>query len=78
VGAAQSRGELQARRRRQLIAEVLNLILEDLRTAVANFASDKEFTAEVERLTAEGLDPKAIARKTRNRVLEWMEKTSAY
>ncbi|MEM0381079.1 MAG: methylmalonyl Co-A mutase-associated GTPase MeaB [Nitrososphaerota archaeon] len=71
-------GELQARRRRQLIAEVLNLILEDLRTAVANFASDKEFTAEVERLTAEGLDPKAIARKTRNRVLEWMEKTSAY
>ncbi|MEM0482886.1 MAG: methylmalonyl Co-A mutase-associated GTPase MeaB [Nitrososphaerota archaeon] len=67
-------GGLQARRRRQTIAEVAGLIMEDFRVAVEMLSSDKEFIAEVERLTAEGLDPKAIARKMMERVLEWMKK----
>ncbi len=67
-------GGLQARRRRQNIAEVAALIMEDFRVAVETFSSDKEFIAEVERLVAEGLDPKAVARKMMDRVLEWARK----
>jgi LAO/AO transport system kinase len=67
-------GELQARRRRQTIAEVVALIMEDFRTAIERFSSDKEFIAEVERLTAEGLDPKSVAREMRSRVLEWVNR----
>ncbi len=67
-------GELQSRRKKQAIAEVLNLVLDDLRVAVQNLASDKSFIAEVEQLVDQRLDPKIIAGKIRGKVLESIKK----
>ncbi|GBC72154.1 putative GTPase [Candidatus Calditenuaceae archaeon HR02] len=69
-----SGGGLQARRRRQTIAEVAALIMEDFRVAVERFSTDEEFVSEVERLIAEGFDPKVVSRKMMDSILEWMKK----
>ncbi|MEM1945932.1 MAG: methylmalonyl Co-A mutase-associated GTPase MeaB [Candidatus Caldarchaeum sp.] len=55
-------GEIAARRRRQTVAEVITMMMESVRIAAEKLASNEQFAAEVEKLVAAGLEPRAIAR----------------
>ncbi|MEM2237308.1 MAG: methylmalonyl Co-A mutase-associated GTPase MeaB [Candidatus Caldarchaeum sp.] len=54
-------GEISARRKRQAVAEVVAMMLERMRSAAEKLASNRQFAAEVEKLVADGLEPRVIA-----------------